>query len=110
MKYRLIIVVTTVFLQIACVNADNSSSHSLASEATDMASTEDLGQIITSHSNRIMELEDVVGIAEGLCDGTPCIRVFLAQHNATSLAQIQEYLAGIPFAIEISGNFTASPK
>jgi hypothetical protein len=108
--HRLIIVVATVFLHIACVSADDGAAHSLATEATDMASTEDLGQIISSHSDLIMELEDVVGIAEGLCDGSPCIRVFLARHNATSLAQIQEYLAGIPFAIEISGNFTASPK
>ena len=108
--HRLIYVVATVFLYTACVSADNGSSHSLATETTDMVSTENLGQIITSRGNLIMELEDVVGIAEGLCDGTPCIRVFLARHNATSLAQIQEYLAGIPFATEISGNFIASPK
>ncbi|TDJ43296.1 MAG: hypothetical protein E2O50_05010 [Gammaproteobacteria bacterium] len=75
-----------------------------------MAHSEDLGQIIATHSNLIMGLEDVVGIGESLCNGTPCIRIFLARHNETTLAQIKEDLPGIPFAIEISGNFTAQPK
>jgi hypothetical protein len=102
--------VATGILVTACASEDNQSVHHSTAREADMAHAEDLGQIIATHSDRIMGLEDVVGMGESLCDGTPCVRVFLARENAASLARIQEDLAGIPFAIEISGNFTARPK
>jgi hypothetical protein len=107
---RLNALVVAGILITACASEDSQSLQRSAAGEADMAQSEDLGKIIATHSNMIMGLNDVVGIGESLCDGNPCIRIFLARHNETTLAQIQEYLAGIPFAIEISGNFTASPK
>lgn len=75
-----------------------------------MIDTIDLGQTITDKGELIMALEDVVGIGEGLCDGSPCIRVFLARENAGSIAQVKELLAGIPYAVDVSGEFLASPQ
>jgi len=107
---RLNALVATGILIAACASEDNQSVHHSTAREADMAQSDDLGQIIATHSNLIMGLEDVVGMGESLCDGNPCIRIFLARHNETTLAQIKKDLAGIPFAIEISGNFTASPK
>ena len=70
----------------------------------------DLGQTITDKGELIMALEDVVGIGEGLCDGSPCIRVFLARENAVSIEKIKELLDGIPFSADVSGEFLASPQ
>jgi hypothetical protein len=85
----------------------------LANQATtgapEMNESADLGQIITHQGDQIMSLDDVVGIGEGLCDGAPCVRVFLSRENSASIAQIEEILTGIPFAIEISGEFIATP-
>ena len=75
-----------------------------------MIDTDDLGQIITDKGELIMALEDVVGIGEGLCDDSPCIRVFLARENVVSLEKIKELLAGIPYAVDVSGEFLASPQ
>lgn len=72
-----------------------------------MINSAELGQIITFQGELIMRLEDVVGIGEGHCEGEPCIRVFLARDNAASIAEIRELLAGIPFEIDISGEFIA---
>jgi hypothetical protein len=86
----------------------------LASQATtrvpEMNDSADLGQIIAHQGDLIMSLDDVVGIGEGLCDGDPCVRVFLSRENSASIAQIKEILTGIPFAIEISGEFIATPQ
>jgi hypothetical protein len=108
--HRLNALVAASILITACASEDSQSLQRSAAGEAGMAHSDDLGQIIANHSDRIMGLEDVVGIGESLCDGNPCIRIFLARHNETTLAQIKEDLAGIPFAIEISGNFTASPK
>ena len=75
-----------------------------------MVETDNLGKIITDKGELIMALEDVVGIGEGQCDGSPCIRVFLARENAASIAKIKELLAGIPFAADVSGEFLASSQ
>jgi hypothetical protein len=74
-----------------------------------MANADELGEIITHQGELIMELEDVVGIGEGLCDGEPCIRVFLASDNAASIAKVRELLEGVRLEIEVSGEFSASP-
>jgi hypothetical protein len=99
-----------VTLIAACVNDNRDSLQQAVAGDAELGKPLDLGAIISSYSNLIMGLEDVVGIGEGLCSGTPCIRIFLARENAASVARIQEDLAGIPFAVEISGDFTALPK
>ena len=94
----------------ACANGDTDALPPLNIGESAMVETDNLGQIITDKGELIMALEDVVGIGEGLCDGSPCIRVFLARENAVSIAKIKELLAGVPFAADISGEFLASPQ
>jgi len=94
----------------ACANGDSDALTQLNTGEPAMIDTDDLGQIITDKGELIMALEDVVGIGEGLCEGSPCIRVFLARENAVSIAKIKELLAGIPFAADVSGEFLASPQ
>ena len=108
--HRLIALLAAGFLHTACAGGDSDSAHSPAAGEADVANTEEIAQIISTHGDLVMSLEDVVGIGEGLCDGNPCIRVFLARDNAVSLARISEYLAGIPYSTEITGEFTARPQ
>jgi hypothetical protein len=108
--YRLISIVAAGLIHTACVNGNTPSSQHPAPGETDLANSADLGQIIASHSELIMGLDDVVGIGEGLCNETPCLRILLARENADSRARINEDLRGIPFTIEVSGDFTALPK
>jgi hypothetical protein len=55
-----------------------------------------------------MELEHVVGIGESLCNGEPCIRVYLAQADSDTLNEIPTKLDGITVIKEISGSVRAS--
>jgi len=99
-----------VFLLAACANElSHSATHSNIKDPL-MVSSDELGMIISNQGELIMRLDDVVGIGEGLCDGTPCIRVFLARDNAASIARIKELLAGVPFETDVSGEFLASPQ
>lgn len=55
----------------------------------------------------LMKIEGVVGTARGLCDGAPCIKVFVARKTPELLAQIPAVLAGHPVVIEETGPFKA---
>ena len=55
-----------------------------------------------------MALEHVVGIGESLCNGEPCIRVYLAQADHQTLNEIPAKLDGITVIKEISGSIRAS--
>jgi len=108
---RLVVVAwSIVFFLAACADelSPLATHHSIKDPA--MVSSDELGKIISNQGELIMRLDDVVGIGEGLCDGAPCIRVFLARANAASIARIQELLAGVPFETDVSGEFLASPQ
>ena len=63
---------------------------------------------IEVHGPELMELNNVVGIGESLCNGQPCIRVYLAQADHQTLKAIPAELDGITVIKEISGSIRAS--
>jgi hypothetical protein len=52
-----------------------------------------------------MGMPGVVGIAEGLCDGQPCIKVFIARKTPDLLKAIPASVEGYPVAVEETGEF-----
>lgn len=50
-----------------------------------------------------MRLPGVVGTAIGLCDGMPCIRVFLADAGDAARKAIPLRLEGYPVTTEVTG-------
>jgi hypothetical protein len=67
-----------------------------------------IANAIESYGPELMELEHVVGIGESLCNGEPCIRVYLAQADSDTLNEIPTKLDGITVIKEISGSFRSS--
>ena len=52
----------------------------------------------------------VVGTAIGLCDGIPCIKVFLARQDEELLEMIPSTHRGFPVDVEVTGEFRAREK
>jgi len=52
-----------------------------------------------------MALPGVVGVAEGVCDGRPCIKVFVARKTPDVLKAIPGSVEGYPVAVEETGDF-----
>jgi hypothetical protein len=67
-----------------------------------------IAKAIEIHGPELMELNIVVGIGESLCNGQPCIRVYLAQADHQTLKEIPAELDGIIVIKEISGPIKAS--
>ena len=66
--------------------------------------------VLATHNDSLMARSGVVGTAIGLCDGTPCIRVFVTDSAAAHRARIEPRLEGYPVRVEVTGPFRARPE
>jgi hypothetical protein len=67
-------------------------------------------EVLKKHTPELMSTPGVVGTAQGLCDGQPCIKVFAAEKTRDLEEKIPESLEGYPVMIEETGRFRALPK
>ena len=58
--------------------------------------------------NDLLALDDVVGVADGVADNQPCIRVYLKQDNPATRAKIPSAIDGVDVVVEISGELKAN--
>ena len=61
-----------------------------------------VAEVIARHNDEIMALEHVVAIGESLCDGEPCIRVYLTDPDSPTLNSLPTELDGIPVTTDIT--------
>jgi hypothetical protein len=67
-------------------------------------------EILKKHTDKLMSVPGVVGIAQGESKGVPCIRVFVVRKNSGLLKLIPSQLGGYRVIVEESGEFRASLK
>lgn len=64
-------------------------------------------EVLNSHTEELMTIPGVVGVAQGESQGRPCIRVFVADKNSESLRGLPHTLDGYRLLVEESGDFRA---
>jgi hypothetical protein len=64
---------------------------------------------LQQHTTALMSLSGVVGTAQSLCDGQPCIKVFVVQSTPALEQQIRHILADYPVAIQETGTLRSRP-
>ena len=64
-------------------------------------------QVLKEHTDSLMALPGVVGTAQGLCSGEPCIRVFVVQATQELLEQIPDEIEGYTVDVQQTGEFKA---
>ena len=62
-------------------------------------------EVLQEHTDRLMALPGVVGTAQGLCSGEPCIRVFVVEKTDELVKQIPPEIEGYPVDIQETGEF-----
>ncbi len=68
-------------------------------------STEKITEVLKRHTDELMSVPGVVGVAEGEFQGSPCIKVFVMDKTQELLRQIPETIEGFLLQIEESGEF-----
>jgi len=69
-----------------------------------------IGEALKEHTHRLMSLPGVVGTAQGLCKGKPCIKVFVIKKTSELEQKISEILDSYPVSIEETGKIRALPE
>ncbi len=64
-------------------------------------------EVLKRHTEELMAISGVVGVAEGKSQGRPCIRVFVVSKNSELLRKIPETIEGFLLQIEEGGQFQA---
>ena len=64
-----------------------------------------LEEVLQEHTNGLMAMPGVVGTAQGLCNGEPCIRVFTVESSDELLRQIAQEIEGYPVEVQETGEF-----
>ena len=64
-----------------------------------------LEEVLQEHTDSLMAMSGVVGTAQGLCDGEPCIRVFVIKKSDELMGQIPPMIEGYPVDVQETGEF-----
>ncbi len=59
--------------------------------------------VLKEHTPSLMSIPGVVGTAQGLCSGEPCIRVFVVEKTDQLLKQIPAEIEGYKVDVEETG-------
>jgi hypothetical protein len=64
-----------------------------------------LEEVLKDHTSGLMAIPGVGGTAQGLCDGEPCIRVFIVERSEELLSLIPAEIEGYPVEVQETGEF-----
>lgn len=67
-------------------------------------------EVLRAHTGQLMSLPGVVGTAQGLCSGRPCIKVYVIKKSAELGRMIPDTIEGYPVMEEESGEIKALPE
>ena len=62
-------------------------------------------KVLEENTSRWMSIPGVVGTAQGLCSGQPCIKVFVIEKSAELLDQLPAEIDGYRVEIQETGEF-----
>lgn len=66
-----------------------------------------IAEVLKEHTKSLMSIPGVVGTGQGLCEGNPCIKVFVIKKTPEIEQKIPNLLDGYPVTIEETGPIKA---
>ena len=66
---------------------------------------ETISEVLKEKTDALMSIPGVVGTGQGLCDGKPCIKIYVVKKSPELEGQIHDILDPCPWSIQESGRF-----
>ena len=79
-------------------------------EGEETMASKTIEQVLKEHTEELMALPGVVGVAQSLCDGRDCIKVYVVQMSSELEQKMPKELDGYKVDIEVTGEFRALPE
>jgi hypothetical protein len=79
-------------------------------EGQNLMPAKPIGEVLKLHTKEMMSIPGVVGMAQGLCNDKPCIRIYVVRKTPDLERKIPRTLDGYLVMIEETGRFHALPK
>lgn len=103
----LFIMLCMVFIAITMENCANQTQES---RGNNIMSEKTIEEVLKEHTDALMAIDGVVGVAQGLCDGKECVKVYVVEMTSDLQKKIPAKLDGYPVDIEVTGEFKALPR
>lgn len=84
--------------------------HSVESSEPLGVNQKTIKQVLREHTDQLMAVPGVVGVAGGLCNDTPCILVMVEKDTAELHRQIPSKIDGYLVRVEITGKIHSLPN
>jgi len=68
-----------------------------------------IGDVVKEQARKLAAIPGVVGAAHGVCDGRPCVKVFVIEKTPQIAEKVPATLDGYPVVIEVTGPIKALP-
>lgn len=72
--------------------------------------TKPIEEVLREQTSGLMTLPGVVGTAQGLCQGRPCIKVYVIEESPELAGKIPDFIEGYPVAVEVTGELHPLPR
>jgi hypothetical protein len=103
-SFRICLIAIAIFaLTLADINIAGHRGKSLMAAET-------IKEVLKNRTKELMAVPGVVGTGQGLCEGKPCIKVFVTEKTPGLEQKLPKTLDGYPVAIEETGPIKALPK
>jgi hypothetical protein len=66
-------------------------------------------EVLKAHISELMSIPGVVGTGQSLCNGQPCIKIYVSRKTEELEQKIPKTLEGYPVVIQETGEFKALP-
>jgi len=105
----MIIKVSTIIMLIL-TSVLSCSKNAVESQGKNPMPQKTVKDVLKEHTSELMSLPGVVGTAEALCDGKPCIKIYVHKRSPELDRQIPAVLEGYPVVIEETGAIHTLPE
>ena len=99
-----------VFILLAMVWIGCPKNKSEDGQGENTMSSRAITEVLKEHTDKLMSVPGVVGVAQGLCDKKPCIIVYVSEITPELEKAISKNLDGYAVRIEETGVIKARPK
>jgi hypothetical protein len=105
---RYVLFASLIILLISSISYSNEKS-GIPTEGNPMAA-KPIAEVLKEHTKALMSIHGVVGTGQGLCEGKPCIKVFVVKKTPDLDQKIPKVLEGYQVVVVETGEVKALPR